>query len=99
MNKNKDKLKTINETVSEILYYYDPVGLAKLRVPEDEYETQARMIIKRLKDVTDLRSLRWIVYEVFVYYFDEDMILPSSDKYYRFIAEEIWEVWQKVIQV
>lgn len=98
MNKNKEKLKKITETVSEILYYYDPVDLAKFRVPEDEYEIEARVIIKRLKDVTDLRSLRLIVYEVFVYYFDEDMILPSSDKYYRFIAEEIWEVWQEVIQ-
>ena len=98
MNEKKEKLKKFTESVSEILYYYDPVGLAKLGVPEDEYDLEARVIISKLKDVTDIRSLRWVVYEVLVYYFDKDMILPNSNKCYRYIAEEIWEDWQEAIE-
>ncbi len=98
MNENKEKLKKFTESVSEILYYYDPVGLSKLGVPDDEYDPEARTIIGRLKDVTDIRSLRWIVYEVFKDFFDKDTILPSSNKCYRYIAEEIWEVWQEAIE-
>ena len=45
-----------------------------------------------------MRSLRWIVYDVFKDFFDKDTILPSSDKCYQFIAEEIWDVWQEVIK-
>ena len=89
----------MSELITEILYYYDPVGSADLYVPEDEYEPEARMIINHLKDVTDMRSLRWIVYDVFERFFSKDMILPSSDKCYRFIAEEIWEVWQEAIRL
>ncbi len=47
--------------MSEILYYYDPVGLAKLGVPDDEYNPEARAIIGKLKNVTDMQSLRWVV--------------------------------------
>ena len=91
-------INKLNELITEILYYYDPAGLAALYVPEDEYEPEARAIIKHLKDVRDMRSLGWIVYEVFEDFFAKDMILPSSDKCYRFIAEEIWEVWQEAIE-
>jgi len=41
------------------------VGLAKLGVPDNEYELEARAIISRLKDITDMKSLRWVVSEVF----------------------------------
>ena len=40
----------------------------------DEYDPKARVIIDRLKDVTDIRSLKWIVYEVFKDFFDKDII-------------------------
>ena len=99
MNDNTEKVKIFTEFVSEILYKYDPVGFVQHGVPEDEYDPEARAIIGRLKDVTDMRSLRWTVCEVFKDFFDKDTILPSSDKCYRFIAEEIWDVWQEAIQV
>jgi len=41
------------------------VVLAKLGVPDNEYNPEARAIISRLKDITDMKSLRWVVYEVF----------------------------------
>ena len=95
-NKNK-KLKKFTKSVSEILYTYDPVGFVHHGVPYDEYDPEARAIIGRLKDVTDMQSLRWIVYDVFKNFFDKDMILASGDKCYRLIAEKIWDVWQDVI--
>ena len=87
----------MSEEITEILYYYDLLGLAALYAPKDEYEVEARAIIVRLHSVTDMRSLRWMVYDVFLFYFSEDSIPPSSDKSYRYIAEELWEVWQEAI--
>ncbi len=85
------------EEINEILYYYDPVGLAALYCPEDEYEPEAGSIVNHLRDVKDATELRWMIYEVFASWFDASYILPSSHKHYRYMAEEIWELWQKVI--
>jgi len=86
---------TFVDEVSEILYYYDPAGLAKFYAPEDEYSSQAASIVRQLADVDDMVSLRWMVYDVFYRMFDGAYIKPSSDRRYRYIAEEIWELWQE----
>ena len=65
-------------------------------VPDDEYESEALEIIGRLKDVTDIRSLKWIIYEVFEAYFSKENILPLSHECYTLISEEIWEEWEDV---
>ena len=90
-------MAVLKAEIIEILYYYDPAGLAKLYVPKDEYSIEAGAIIYGLKDVEDLTSLRWMVYEVFENLFSADSVLPSSDRRYRYIAEEIWEAWHESI--
>ena len=95
MAKHGSKMAALKAEVTEILYYYDLVGLAKLYAPEDEYSIEAGSIIYRLKDIEDLTSLRWMVYEVFENWFSN--VPPSSDRRYRYIAEEIWEAWHEMI--
>ena len=97
MTKHGSKMETFKAEIVEILYYYDPAGLAKLYVPKDEYSIEAGAIIYGLKDVEDLTSLRWMVYEVFEGWFSGASVLPSSDRCYRYIAEEIWEAWHEII--
>lgn len=98
MNENKEIGKIFSESITEILCYYDPAKLSSFRVPEDEYVSEAEAIIYKLRDVEDIKTLQWAVYDVFVHFFTKENILPRRDERYQFIAEEIWEVWQKVIQ-
>ena len=98
MNENKETLKTFSESITEILYYYDPAKLGCFGVPEDEYSSEAEAIVHKLRDVQDIRSLQYCVYDVLVHFISKENILPRSDKRYRFIAEEIWEVWQEAIK-
>ena len=98
MAKKGTKMVALQAEITEILYYYDPVGLAAAECPEDEYEPEAISILHALRNVKDLTELRWMVYDVFVSWFCEITILPRSDKCYRYIAEDILESWQKVIE-
>jgi len=97
--KKGPKMQRLLEEITEILYYYDPVGLAAIYCPEDEYDIEAIAILHRLRHVKDKTELRWMVYDVFVAWFDEDMTLPSSDKCYRQIADEIWDRWHEKMGV
>jgi hypothetical protein len=98
MNENKKKLKIFSTSITEILCYYDPAKLGSFRVPEDEYGSEAEAIIDKLRDVEDMKTLQWAVYDVFEYFFSKEHVLPRWDERYGFIAEEIWEVWQEAIQ-
>jgi hypothetical protein len=97
-NSIEEKTMTFSESISEILYYYDVAGLVRGSVPEDEYISEARAIVYRLREVDDIRSLKWLVYEVFEAFLFKESILPLSNERYLFIAEEIWELWQENIE-
>ncbi len=58
------------DSINHVLYKIDPIGLAKLGCPKDEYMLEAKEIAKRMKTVNGIK-LRKEVFEVFKYYFDE----------------------------
>ena len=87
--------ETFSERVSEVLYHHDPALLGRFTVPDDEYATEALAIILYLNHVSDLRSMKWLVYEVFVKYFSKESIAPADDECYQSIAVEIWDIWQE----
>ena len=89
--------ETFSEAVSEILYHHDPLNLVKFNVADDEYTDEAVAIILYLQYVSDVRSLKWLVYEVFVKYFSQKRIAPVEDECYQCIAEEILDLWQDKI--
>jgi hypothetical protein len=88
------KKETFSEVVREILYHNDPPLLGKFGVEEEEYSAEATAILCYLKYVSDLRSLKWLVYEVFVNSYSKESIASVGDECYQCIAEEIWTVWQ-----
>jgi hypothetical protein len=73
------------------------MDFAKNYFPEDEYDIEAAPIVYYLREVDDIVSLRWLVYEVFAWKFGKISVPESGDIRYRYIAEEIWEEWQKRI--
>ena len=85
---------TFEEVVTEILYHYDPMGLARCGCPEDEYDIEAYPIVYNLHRVDDITRLRWMVYEVFAWKFSETSVRESGNIIYRYIAGEIWDEWQ-----
>ena len=85
---------TFVEVVTEILYHYDLMSFAKFGCPEDEYDIESYPIVYYLYQVDDIISLRWMVYEIFVWKFSETSVPESGDIRYRYIAEEIWDEWQ-----
>ena len=97
MLQQRSKMAELKAEITEILYHYDPVRLAKLHAPKDEYAIEAGAIVSRLKDIDDLTSLRWMVYDVCKQYFSGATIPVSSDRRYRYIAEEIWEAWHEIL--
>jgi len=90
--------ETFHASVMEILYEHDPLSIMKFGVPDDEYTAEATDIISHLKNVSDVRSLKWLVYEVFKKYFSPETIASYRDERYQHIAEGVWEYWQKVIE-
>jgi hypothetical protein len=85
---------TFGEVVTEILYYHDPMHFAEIGCPEDEYDIEAYPIVYNLNRVHDIVSLRWMIYEIFIWQFSEISAPESGDVRYRYIAEEIWDEWQ-----
>lgn len=55
------------DVLSEILYKHDPIGLVPCEVPKDEYELEARMILREMdnKKEANIREITKIVYDVF----------------------------------
>lgn len=74
-----------------ILAKHDPVGVI-FESNRDEYEPEAKSIIKRIPEMVDESSVQKIVHEEFVRWFDND-IAGSIDKYSR-VASDIWQYIQ-----
>jgi len=90
-----ESTETFSESITKILVYHDPAELGQSSVPKDEYSPEADVIISKLRDVNDMRELRWAIYHTFESYFFKENILPASDKCYRLIAKEIWDMWHE----
>jgi len=74
--------------LSELLYRYDPIGLAVAGAPKDEYEPEVGTIIPRLRDVTSQDDVCRVIHEEFVRWFGEGTAGPGLA--YKEIADDIW---------
>jgi hypothetical protein len=85
---------SLHRGLSELLYRHDPVGLAALGSPKDEYESEVSTIIPKLKGAAGPDDVRRIVHKEFLHWFgDEQTAGPESA--YSAIACEIWEKFIK----
>jgi hypothetical protein len=80
---------SLEDQLTELFYRHDPVGLAELGAPEDEYWPEARALLPILNGATSQEHLTQIVHSVFLKQFEvEETCGPESA--YDAIAHEIW---------
>ena len=80
---------SLEDQLTELFYRHDPVGLAELGAPEDEYWPEAKALLPLLNGVISQKHLRQIVHSVFLKMFEaEETCGPESA--YDAIAREIW---------
>ncbi|HWS99349.1 MAG TPA: hypothetical protein VN256_03680 [Pyrinomonadaceae bacterium] len=79
------------DSIAEILFRHDPSGI-NFEDNTDEYETEARTILPRLKDCHSPEDVTTVVHEEFQRWFDPDFAGPRGK--YEEIAKEVWRLWQ-----
>jgi hypothetical protein len=80
---------SLREELEELLFRHDPVGLAEIGAPKDEYWPEAESLLPRLREATSQEHLRRIVHSVFLQKFEaEETCGPESA--YESISQEIW---------
>ena len=100
MSRRRDQLiprlryLSLHRGLAELFYRHDPIGLASLGAPKDEYEPEVGTIIPRLKDANGPDDVRRIVHQEFLRWFEaEEQTGPESA--YSEIAQEIWDKFLK----
>ena len=53
------------ESVSKILHKYDPMGLASMGCPKNEYSPEASLILKQCLRIKTPSELQNLIYEIF----------------------------------
>jgi hypothetical protein len=86
----KQEYRHLHDSLTELLYRYDPIGLAVLGAPTDEYVAEAGSIIPRLREAKSKNDVRRIVHQEFVRWFDGSEE-AGSESAYDGIAQEIWD--------
>lgn len=74
--------------LEELLYRHDPIGLATLGLPPDEYRPEAETIAPRLHAATSAADVQGIIHEEFVAWFTAGVAGDAGE--YAAVAEEVW---------
>ena len=73
-----DDVRRFGDTLdwlTQRIYYHDPIGLVPFEIPQNEYDCEARMILRDLSiRGRNLKEVLEVIHEVFVIQFD----LPSA---------------------
>ena len=78
------------EDILALLYRHDPVGLAEIGAPADEYWPEVEALLPRLREATSKDDLRRIIHSVFLQKFEaEETCGPESA--YESVSQEIWD--------
>lgn len=96
MNPEHEQLKrkygTLFDTVAEILFRQDPVGI-NFEHNTDEYHPEVGTILPRLESANSESEILQIIHEEFIKWFDADIAGPPEN--YAKSATEIWAAWQQ----
>jgi hypothetical protein len=80
---------SLRDELSDLFFRHDPVGLAEIGAPQDEYWPEAQDLLTRLREATSQEHLRRIVHSIFLQKFGaEETCGPESA--YEQISQEIW---------
>lgn len=99
---NEDDLKRFGEGLkwcTKLIYENDPIGLVPLNVPEEEYDCEARLILRELsiRGNPTLKEINEVVHEIFVLQFTFDSAGQNDRICYQNISKELYEnknFWQ-----
>ena len=84
---------------TKLLYDNDPIGLVPQQVPNEEYDCEARMILRELaiRNNPNLKEINEVVHEIFVIQFTFDSTGPSDRSCYQDISKRLFNnkhFWQ-----
>lgn len=82
----------MKEKIELILVKHDPVKLIKMGAPQDEYDSEAKMIWERTTRHFSQEKIHDIVYEVFLIQFAGRKSIIGEFDSYKVIAQEIKEL-------
>lgn len=80
------------EALSQLLYRFDPIGLASLGVSTDEYEPEAETILPRLGSCQTAGQVQTVLHEEFCRWFDKSGVAGTRDNYAA-LSVAVWEWW------
>jgi hypothetical protein len=80
---------SFSDELLELFYRHDPVGMARIGAPADEYLPEVADLLPRLDEVTSEQELRQILHEIFVGEI-EGAETSFTAAAYDAIAHEIW---------
>lgn len=83
------------DSIAALLFKHDLVGI-NFEDNTDEYESEARTILPRLRHCQNAEDALRVVHEEFVRWFTADVAGPQE--HYTQIASEIWGLWQGYLQ-
>ena len=79
------------DSMAALLYRHDPIGI-RFENNTDEYESEARTILPRLRSCHSADDVLRVIHAEFVRWFDSDIAGPPER--YEKIASEVWQLWQ-----
>ena len=83
------------DSVAALLFKHDPIGI-NFDDNTDEYESEARTILPRLRGCHSAEDALRMVHEEFVRWFTPEVAGPQE--HYKQIASEIWGLWQEYVR-
>jgi hypothetical protein len=89
-DQGKARYGSLFQEVAAILFDVDPIGI-NFEDNTDEYETEAGTILPRLETCQTVVSVRHVVHQEFVRWFD--LKNAGEEVHYQRAAERIWEAW------
>jgi hypothetical protein len=87
----KDRQPELYEQLVRIFYRHDPIGLAYLGAPSDEYAPEVGTILPRLAGANSAEDVTRIIYEEFGRWFGAESTTGPKTKYSA-IGDEIWSL-------
>ena len=90
--KLKNQYGELFDLVAALLFKHDPVDI-NFKTNTDEYEPEVGTILPRLSGCQSSKEVRYVVYEEFRNWFDDD--IAGTEDRYELIAAEIWDLLQK----
>lgn len=94
---HEEDLRRFGNTLGHItrrLYFHDPIELVQCQIPQEEYDIEARMILRELaiRGRPDLKEITDVVYQIFLMQFGPTSVGTIDRPCYDLIAKELLEI-------